>query len=77
MYITYPLIKNMATMSQTADSRVRMHKDDYQLSARQEISTHKTRYKISMGNSGRKLKTRAGRSAVQMKKIDVVWNSLY
>lgn len=43
----------MATMSQTADSRVRMHKDDYQLSARQEISTHKTRYKISMGKNSK------------------------
>lgn len=40
-------------MSQTADSRVRMHKDDYQLSARQEIGTHKTRYKISMGKNSK------------------------
>lgn len=41
MYMTYPLIKDMATMSQTADLRGRMHKDDYQLSVRWENSTHK------------------------------------
>lgn len=56
MYITYCLIKDMATMSQTADSRVRMHKDDYQLLVRQKNSTHKIRYQISLGKKKKKEK---------------------
>lgn len=46
----------MATMSQTADSRVRMHKDDYQLLVRQKNSTHKIRYQISLGKKKKKKK---------------------